>query len=121
MPGMETTAEERARWLPQGEVAPDVAAVLRDLDRAIAEIARLRRRMSGDIKLWIWKNSTPEHPHEWWAFDNPFPCRANGDPMTFGEPWGYALLKNSTNKHPEVSESEVLEKIEIAASKRRKQ
>jgi hypothetical protein len=41
MTDFETTAEERARWLPVGEVAPDVAAVLRDLNRALAEIARL--------------------------------------------------------------------------------
>jgi hypothetical protein len=42
MTDFETTAEERARWLPVGEVAPDVAAVLRDLNRALAEIARLK-------------------------------------------------------------------------------
>lgn len=75
--------------------------------------------MSADVKLWIWRNSTPEHPHEFWAFDNPFPCHPNGDPMTLGEPYGYALLKHSINGHPEVSEIDVISKIET--SKRRGQ
>jgi cell division protein FtsB len=51
-PDLETTAAERARWLPAGEVTPDVAAVLRDLDRALAEIDRLNARDSlGPYKL----------------------------------------------------------------------
>lgn len=42
-------------------------------------------------KLWLWKNG--DH---YWAFDNLYPCvSADGDPLTLGEPVGYALLKPS--------------------------
>jgi hypothetical protein len=44
-----------------------------------------------DKKLWLWKNG--DH---FWAFDNEFPCYPDGDPMTLGEPVGYAILKEST-------------------------
>lgn len=39
---LETTAEERDRWWPRDEVAPDLAALLRDVDRLVAENARQR-------------------------------------------------------------------------------
>lgn len=70
-------------------------------------------------KLWLWRNSTPEHPHEWWAFDNPFPVHPNGDPMTLGEPWGYILVKDSTPGRSDWNEQDVLQNIERASSKRR--
>ena len=33
-------------------------------------------------------------PREFWAFDNPYPCcyEPDGDPMTLGEPCGYAIF-----------------------------
>jgi hypothetical protein len=63
-----------------------------------------------DTKLWLWKNG----PLEFWAFDNPYPCHPNGDPMTLGEPCGYALLKQSINGRPEVTDDYVLRQIEKA-------
>lgn len=41
-------------------------------------------------KLWLWKNG-----NHYWAFEHLYPCYPNGDPMTLGEPVGYALLKES--------------------------
>lgn len=58
-------------------------------------------------KLWLWKNFVGGKP-EYWAFDNPFPCvSAGGDPLTLGEPCGWALLKPSVNGRPQRSEQEV--------------
>ncbi len=48
-------------------------------------------------KLWLWKNG----PNEFWAFDNPYPCHLNGDPMTLGEPVGYAIVIPSINGRPD--------------------
>lgn len=62
-------------------------------------------------KLWLWRNFVDGKP-EYWAFDNPFPINLdNGDPQTLGEPCGYALVKESRNGRPEVSEAEVLRAI----------
>jgi hypothetical protein len=61
-------------------------------------------------KLWLWKNG----PHEFWAFDNPYPCHPNGDPITLGEPVGYALVMESTNGRPDVAEDEVLAQMKRA-------
>lgn len=70
--------------------------------------------MSNSVrKLWLWKNFVNGRP-EFWAFDNPYPCHENGDPITLGEPVGYALLKESVSGRPEASESEVLAGIERA-------
>jgi hypothetical protein len=55
-------------------------------------------------KLWLWRNG----PHEFWAFDNPYPCHPDGDPLTLGEPVGYAFFKESINGRPDVSEEEVI-------------
>jgi len=44
-------------------------------------------------KLWLWKNG----PNEFWAFDNLYPCHPNGDPMTLGDPCGYALVMESVD------------------------
>lgn len=63
------------------------------------------------LKLWLWKNFVKGRP-EYWAFDNPFPClTVNGDPLTFGEPCGWAFLKPSVNGRPERSEQEVINTI----------
>lgn len=91
----------------------------RDADLVLSEAARLLRtalaaeggRVSGDPVLWLWKNG----PHEYWAFDNAYPCYGNGDPMTLGEPVGYALLKQSTNGRPDVTHSDVVRGMLAAA------
>lgn len=66
-----------------------------------------------ETKLWLWKNFVDGRP-EYWAFDNPYPCHTNGDPKTFGEPCGYAILKTSVNGRPDVSEERVIEAIKRA-------
>jgi hypothetical protein len=66
------------------------------------------------MKLWLWKNSTPDHPCEFWAFDNPYPVHPNGDPMVFGEPVGYAIFKESEDNSAGRTEEHVLEKISRA-------
>jgi len=63
------------------------------------------------VRLWLWKNFVEGRP-EYWAFDNPFPCMSvGGDPMTFGEPCGWALLKSSINGRPDRSEQEVINQV----------
>lgn len=95
----------------------------RDADLVLSEAARLLRaalaesesRVSvpGDPVLWLWKNGQ----HEYWAFDNAYPRYDNGDPMTLGEPVGYALLKQSTNGRPDVTHSDVVRAMLAAAEK----
>jgi hypothetical protein len=59
-------------------------------------------------KLWLWKNFVDGKP-EYWAFDNPYPCLSvGGDPLTLGEPCGYAILKESVNGRPNRSGDEAL-------------
>jgi hypothetical protein len=60
--------------------------------------------------LWLWKNFVNGRP-EYLAFDNPFPCNPNGDPLTLGQPCGYAVFKPSFNGRPEVSNEEVLRQV----------
>jgi hypothetical protein len=63
------------------------------------------------VKLWLWKNFVDGKP-EYWAFDNPFPClTVNGDPLTLGEPCGWALLKPSVNGRPDRLEQEVVNTV----------
>ena len=46
-------------------------------------------------KLWLWQNFVNGRP-EFWAFDNAYPCQPGpGDPITLGEPAGYALVMDS--------------------------
>lgn len=62
-------------------------------------------------KLWLWKNFVGGKP-EYWAFDNPFPCvSVGGDPLTLGEPCGWALFKPSVNGRPQHSEQEVVNTV----------
>ena len=61
-------------------------------------------------KLWLWKNFVDGRP-EYWAFDNPFPCHPDGDPITLGEPCGYAIVKASINGRPSFPEEKVIEVI----------
>lgn len=65
-------------------------------------------------KLWLWKNFVDGRP-EYWAFDNPYPCHPNCDPMVFGEPCGYAIFKPSQQGRFDVSEAEVIANIKRAS------
>ena len=68
--------------------------------------------MSGEKKFWLWKNFVDGKP-EYWAFDNPFPTQIDcGDPMVLGEPCGYAIFKLSCKGRSDVSDEEVLQRIE---------
>lgn len=66
-------------------------------------------------KLWLWRNFVDGRP-EYWAFDNPYPCHENGDPMTFGEPCGYALVKDPPMDAPRCQQ--VIVAIKRALAKR---
>ena len=70
------------------------------LEKAEAELAAIKAAqpepMSEERKLWLWKNFV-DGRQEYWAFDNLYPCHANGDPQTLGEPCGYAIVKPSIN------------------------
>lgn len=67
-----------------------------------------------EMKLWLWKNFVGGKP-EYWAFDNPFPINLdNGDPQTLGEPCGYAIFKPSRAGRVDVSDAEVLRRIDAA-------
>jgi len=57
-------------------------------------------------RLWLWRNFVDGKP-EYWAFDNPYPCEPCGDPMTLGEPCGWAILKQSENGRPDVPIADV--------------
>lgn len=61
-------------------------------------------------KLWLWRNFVNGRP-EYLAFDNPYPCHPNGDPMTLGEPCGYALFQASENGRPQISDDDVVRQI----------
>lgn len=65
-------------------------------------------------KLWLWKNSTPKHPHEFWAFNTPYPLDANGDPLVMGVPVGYALFKESDDGSAGRTEADALRGIDRA-------
>lgn len=47
--------------------------------------------MEQNKKLWLWRNG--DH---FLAFDNPYPTYDGGDPMTLGEPVGFAIFIPST-------------------------
>lgn len=68
-------------------------------------------------KLWLWKNFVDDKP-EYWAFDNPYPCHPNGDPMVCCEPCGYAIFKDSqvSFSHLHWSEEKVVAAIRNAVS-----
>lgn len=63
-------------------------------------------------KLWLWKNGSDE----FWAFDNPYPCYPDGDPMTLGEPIGYAIVKSSVNGRPDISDEYAVAQMKSAHS-----
>lgn len=64
-------------------------------------------------KLWLWKNFVDGRP-EYWAFDNPYPVYPGGDPMTLGEPCGYAIFKESEVGRTDRSEEQVISAIKRA-------
>lgn len=71
---------------------------------------------SPSTKLWLWRNFVDGRP-EYWAFDNPYPVHKNGDPMTLGEPCGYAIQHESEKGRPSFDEAEVIAMIKRALAK----
>ena len=71
-----------------------------------------------DKKLWLWKNFVDGRP-EYWAFDNPYPCRMDcWEPQTLGEPCGYALFRPSREGRTDWTEEKVLRAIKNARPSR---
>lgn len=67
-----------------------------------------REAPATEQRLWLWRNFVDGRP-EYWAFDNPYPCvTVGGDPLTLGQPCGYAIFKASVNGRPNLSEAEVI-------------
>ena len=89
------------------EATPEyIAKAITSLRQAIAEAEKQEPK-----RLWLWKNFVDGRP-EYWAFDNPYPCvSAQGDPLTLGEPCGWAFLKPSVNGRPDRSEQEVINTV----------
>jgi len=89
------------------EATPEyIAKAITSLRQAIAEAEGQEPK-----RLWLWKNFVDGRP-EYWAFDNPYPCvSAQGDPLTLGEPCGWAFLKPSVNGRPDRSEQEVINTV----------
>ena len=76
---------------------------------------------SGAKRLWLWKNFVDGRP-EYWAFDNPYPCKpGGGDPITLGEPCGYAIFKESSQGRFDVPEDQVIAAIKRASVDRTSQ
>lgn len=69
-----------------------------------------------EMRLWLWRNFVGGRP-EYWAFDNPFPCDESGDPLTLGEPCGWALFKQSENGRPDVPDDEVEAAIALSSGR----
>jgi len=66
------------------------------------------------VKLWLWKNFVNGVP-EYWAFDNAFPVGVDhSDPLTLGDPCGYALLKESRKGRNDIADNEVLRRVVAA-------
>jgi hypothetical protein len=58
-----------------------------------AALVAERERANGQ-KLWLWRNG--DH---YLAFEHLYPCfTPGGDPMTLGEPVGYALFRKSYDR-----------------------
>ena len=70
---------------------------------------------SNERCMWLWKNFVDGRP-EYWAFDNPYPCHQNGDPMTLGEPCGYAIVKASIRGRTDVSDEQIMGAIQRTCS-----
>lgn len=76
--------------------------------------AMIEARCNGNVetgvtqadRLWLWQNFVDGKP-EYWAFDNGYPCHENGDPITLGNPVGWAVFKPSKNGRPEVGQDEL--------------
>lgn len=44
--------------------------------------------------LWLWRNGEGQ----FFAYDNEYPTLDGGDPLTLGEPIGFAILMDSTGR-----------------------
>ena len=81
-------------------------------DKAAITALRSALEERSEQKLWLWKNG----PHEYWAFDNPYPDYIDShDPQTLGAPCGYALLKPSRMGRSDWTDESILAEIKRAA------
>ena len=105
--GLEALEVEDMACRYEKEATPEyIAKAITSLRQAIAEAEGQEPK-----RLWLWKNFVDGRP-EYWAFDNPYPCvSAQGDPLTLGEPCGWAFLKPSVNGRPDRSEQEVINTV----------
>ena len=105
--GLEALEVEDMACRYEKEATPEyIAKAITSLRQAIAEAEKQEPK-----RLWLWKNFVDGRP-EYWAFDNPYPCvSAQGDPLTLGEPCGWAFLKPSVNGRPDRSEQEVINTV----------
>ena len=107
-----------------GDQYPELATPLVRLSDVRAEVEALATQRQGegetqpDKKLWLWKNFVDGRP-EYWAFDNPYPCRMDcWEPQTLGEPCGYALFRPSREGRTDWTEEKVLRAIKNARPSR---
>lgn len=98
--GLPSMARTWAKYFPEHPITIQPEAYAAGVAQPLA---------AEEKRLWLWKNFVGGKP-EYWAFDNPYPCvTVGGDPLTLGEPCGWALLKASVNGRPNRSEQEVIE------------
>jgi hypothetical protein len=109
----ETFVDDQRYFASNWRTLPGLrAVVVEEAEKWLGSITRLTRKASGDEveTLWLWKNFVDGRP-EYWAFDNPYPCEESGDPITLGQPCGYAIVKPSINGRPEVHDETVIADI----------
>jgi chromosome segregation ATPase len=63
-------------------------------------------------RFWLFRNYVDGVP-QFLAFDNPYPCYPDGDPMTLGEPYGLAFFVESDTGR-EWSDAQVMDDIRKA-------
>ena len=108
--GLADELEREAEWCNVPDDHPDAANLRRTSALLKRAAAALRAREAQREKLWLWRNFVDGEP-QYWAFDNAYPCFPNGDPITRGEPCGYALVKQSTKGRHDVSDEQVIAAI----------
>ena len=63
-------------------------------------------------RFWLFRNYVDGVP-QFLAFDNPYPCHPDGDPMTLGQPYGVAFFVESDTGR-EWSDQQVMNEIRAA-------
>lgn len=63
-------------------------------------------------RFWLFRNYVDGVP-QFLAFDNPYPCHPDGDPMTLGAPYGVAFFVDSDTGR-EWSDQQVMNEIRAA-------